>query len=71
MSIPSDCRYIKGVLSRSSVDPLSELCSPLLKEGNSAFIAAIASDLFPKTNIGHSINYDPNGPNRKKMGSNY
>ena len=24
-----------------------------------------------KMNIGHSNNYSPNGPNRKKMGSNY
>ena len=36
------------------VDALSELCFPFLKGGNSAFIAAIASGLFHKTNIGHS-----------------
>jgi len=34
---------IKGVMSRSRVDALSELCSPLLKWGNSICIAAIAS----------------------------
>jgi len=28
--------------------PLSELCSQFLTGGNSVFIAAIASDLFPK-----------------------
>jgi len=33
----------------SIVDALSELCSPFLKEGNSASIAAIASGLFPQT----------------------
>jgi len=43
----SDLRF-KGVMSRSSVDALSELCSPFLKGGNSAFIAAIVSGLFPK-----------------------
>jgi len=51
-------------MSQSSVDALSELSFP--------FIAAIASDLFPKkSNIGHSNNYGPNGPNRKRMGCNY
>ena len=69
--VPLLLNKFKGVMSRSSVDALSELCSPFLKGGNSAFIAAIASGLFPKTNIGHSNNYGPNGPNRKKMGSNY
>jgi len=59
-------------MSLSSIDALSELCSPFLKGGNSTFIAAIASSLFPKKmNIGHSNNYGLNGPNRKKMGSNY
>jgi len=58
---------IKGVMSSSSVDALSELCSPFLKGGNSAFIAAIASGLFPKNEY-RSNNY---GPNRKKKGSNY
>jgi len=61
-------KTIKGVTSRSSVDPLSELSSPFLKGANSALIVAIASGLFPKTNIGHSNNYGPNGPIRKKMG---
>ena len=61
--------FIKGVMTWSMVDALSELCSPFLKGGNSAFIAAIASGLFVhKPNIGHSDNY---GPNRNKMGSNY
>ena len=36
----------KGVMSWSRVDTLSELYSPFLKGGNSAFIAAIASGLF-------------------------
>jgi len=59
-------------MSRSRVEALSELCSSFLKGGNSAFIAAIASDLFPKKeNISHSNNYDTNGPNINKMGSNY
>ena len=26
---------------------------------------------FHKMNIGHTSTYDPNDPNRKKMGSNY
>jgi len=42
-------RFIKGVMTRSMVDALSGLCSPFLKGGNSAFIAAIASGLFPQT----------------------
>jgi len=63
----SQCKYFKGVMTQSMVDPLSELCSPFLKGGNSAFIAAITSGLFHKTNIGHSNDY---GPNRNKMGSN-
>jgi len=40
---------LKGVMSRPRVDILSEPCSPFLKGGNSAFIAAIASGLFPKS----------------------
>ena len=40
---------LKGVITRSIVDVLSELCSPFLKGGNSAFIPAIASGLFPQT----------------------
>ena len=63
--------HFEGFMSRSSVDALSELCSPFLKGGNFAFIAAIASGLFPRTNIGHSNNYGPNGPNRKKIDSNF
>jgi len=39
----------KNVMTRSMVDALSELCSPMLKGGNSASIAAMASDLFPQT----------------------
>jgi len=35
-----------GVMTRSMVDALSELCSLFLKGGDSAFIAAIASGLF-------------------------
>ena len=58
--------YIKGVKSRSSVDALSELSSLFLKGSSSAFIAGIASGLFPKTNIGHSNNFCPNGPKSKK-----
>ena len=41
-------RLVKGVMTRSTVDALSELCFPFLKGGNSAFIAAIASVLFPQ-----------------------
>jgi len=40
---------IRGVMTRSVVDVFSEFCSPFLKGGNSAFIAAIASGLFPQT----------------------
>jgi len=36
-------------MSRSSVDALLELCSPFLNGGNSAFIVAIASGLFPQS----------------------
>ena len=42
---------IKGVMSRSNVDTLSELCSAFLKGGNAAFIAATASGLFLKNRI--------------------
>ena len=42
-------KQIKGVMTRSIVDALSELCSTFLKGGNSAFIAAIASGLCPQT----------------------
>ena len=38
-------------MSRSRVYALSELCLPFLQGGNSAFIAAIASGLFPKNRI--------------------
>jgi len=38
----------KGVTTWSMVDTVSELCSPFLKEGSSAFIAAIASGFFPQ-----------------------
>jgi len=62
--------FFKGVLSRSMVAALSELCSLFLKGGNYTFIAAKASGLFPQTNIGHLNNYGPNGPNRKNTGSN-
>ena len=40
---------IKGVMTRSMVDALSDLCSPFVKGGNFAFITAIASSLFPQT----------------------
>jgi len=40
---------LKGVMTRSMVDALSELCSPYLKGGNSVFIGAIAIGLFPQT----------------------
>ena len=40
---------LKGVMAWSIVDALSELCSPFLKRGNSAFLAAIARGLFPQT----------------------
>jgi len=38
----------KEVMTRSIQDALSELCFPFLKEGNSAFIAAIVSGPFPQ-----------------------
>jgi len=44
-TVPCACAtifYFKGVMTRSIVDALLELCSPL-------FIAAIASGLFPQT----------------------
>ena len=67
-----NCNQHKGIKPRSMVDALLELCSPFLKGDNSAFIAAIASGIFfLKTNICDSNNYGPNGPNRKKLGSNY
>jgi len=44
-------RLIKGVMARSRVDALSELCDPLLKGSNAVFIAAIVSDLFLKKQI--------------------
>jgi len=54
------------------IDAFSELRSPFLKEGNSVPIAVIVSAVYSKKlNIGHSNNYGPNGPNRKKIGSNY
>ena len=60
-----------GVKPRWRVDKLLELCSPFLTGGNFAFIAAIASSLFPKNaNINHSNNYGPYVPNREKIGSN-
>ena len=40
---------LKGVMTWSIVYVLSELCSPFLRGGNSAFIAAIASGLCPHT----------------------
>ena len=39
---------IKGVMSRLRVDTLSESWSSFLKAGNSTFIIAIASGLFPQ-----------------------
>jgi len=44
-----DIMIFKGVMTQPIVDELSELCSPFLKRGNSAFITAIASGLFPQT----------------------
>jgi len=38
----------KGVMTRSMVDALLELCSPFLKGGNSACTVAKVSDLFPQ-----------------------
>jgi len=35
-------------MTRPMVDALPEFCSPFLKGGNPAFIAAIASGLFPQ-----------------------
>jgi len=63
---PFYVKTVKWVVTRPMVDALSELCSPFLKGGNTAFIAAIASGLFPQNkNIGHWNNYGPN-----KVGSN-
>ena len=56
---------IEEAMSRLSVGTVWELCSPFLKGGNSAFITAIASDLFQKTNLAHSNHYGPNCSNRK------
>jgi len=42
---------LKGVMTLSIVDVLSELCSPFLKGGNSAFITTIASGVFPQNRI--------------------
>jgi len=42
-------KVLKRVKPQSRVNALSELCSPLLKRGNSAFIAVIASVLFSKS----------------------
>jgi len=39
---------LKGVMSLPRADSFSELCSPLLKGGNSAFTASMASGLFPQ-----------------------
>ena len=36
-------------MTRLMVDGLSELCSPFLKGGNSAFIAAIENGRFPQS----------------------
>jgi len=59
---------VKGVMSRSIVDALSELCCPFVKGCNSAFIAAIANGLVPKNEY---RSFGLNGPNRKQMGFNY
>ena len=40
---------------------------PILKGGNSAFIAVIASGLLKKLNIGDSNNYSLNGPHGKNV----
>jgi len=39
-------------MTRSMVDALSELCSPFVKVGNFAFIAAIASGHIPQNEYG-------------------
>ena len=39
---------LQEVMSRTSVDALSELCSPFVKGDNPTFIVVITSDLFPK-----------------------
>jgi len=40
--------FLKGVMTRSMVDALSELCPLFLKRGNSALIAAMTRGLFPQ-----------------------
>ena len=64
---------LKGVMTQLMVGTLSGLCSPFLKGGNSAFIAAIGSGFPPppQNDFGGLNNYGSNGPNRNKMGSNY
>ena len=42
-------KMIKGVMTRSMIDALSESCSLFLKGGNFVFFAVIASGLFPQT----------------------
>jgi len=54
-------------MTRSMVDTFGGVFS-FIKGGNSAFIAAIASGLFPQTGY---RSLGPNDPNRNKMGSNY
>ena len=53
------------------VNTLLKLCSPFLKEANSALITTIACGSFHKTNIGHLDNYGLNNPNRSKMEPKY
>jgi len=40
---------LEGVMSQSMVDAFSELCSTFSKGGTYTFIAAMASEPFPKT----------------------
>jgi len=46
--MPENLCVFKGVMTRSMIKARSELSFPFLKGGNSAFIAAIASGLFPQ-----------------------
>ena len=46
-------------MTRSMINALSELYSPFLKGGDSVFIAAIASGLFPQNEYRSLENYGP------------
>jgi len=65
---PWNLVWVKGVMTRSMVDALLELCSHSQREATPHSLQRLRVVFFHKTNIGHSNNY---GRNRNKMGSNY